>query len=107
MKIHFLGEQDGASEQELKQKLVELLSGVKIIKAAYLAIADYQDGSAPSIVLCLRSERGADTELVGSIGEIFSSMFNAEEHLDVLFANENEENELREVCRPFYSSQDM
>ena len=65
----------------------------------------YQDGSAPSVVLCLHSDRGADAELVGTIGKVFTPMFSVDNHLDVLFVNESQETELKKVCVPFYTTQ--
>jgi hypothetical protein len=56
--IEFLGEQDSEPERNLKWKIVPILKETLEIKSAYLAIADYHDGTSPSVVLCLRSEKG-------------------------------------------------
>jgi hypothetical protein len=99
--IEFLGEQDGEPERNLKQNLVPILEEALEIKSAYLAIADYRDGSSPSVVLCLRSEKGEDPPFVLRIGRIFSEVF-ANEHLDVLFMDSQKESAVRAVCSPFY-----
>jgi SseB protein C-terminal domain len=100
--LDFLGEQDGELERELKQKIVLILEESREIKSAYLAIADYRDGSSPSVVLCLRSEKGDDPTLGLRIGKVFAELFNAKEHLDVLFMNSRKESAVRAVCSPFY-----
>ena len=99
--LEFLGEQDGEPERELKQKLTPILEEARV-KAAYLAIADYRDGSPPSVVLCLRSDKGADAVIVAQIGKVFAEVFNAKEHLDVLFMDSRKESAVRAVCSAFY-----
>jgi|SRR5277367_778728 len=100
--LKFLGEQDGEPERELKRKLIPILEGAGDIRAAYLVIADYRDGSSPSVVLCLHSEKGDDPVIVSRIGKIFSEVFNAKEHLDLLFMDSVKESAVRAVCSPFY-----
>jgi SseB protein C-terminal domain len=101
--IEFIAEKtEGPPERELKQKLVPILEEAGDISAAYLAIADYRDGSPPSVVLCLRSEKGDDPVIVSRIGKIFAQVFNAKEHLDVLFMDAQKESAVRTVCSPFY-----
>jgi hypothetical protein len=101
--IEFIGEKvEGPPELRLKQMLVPILEEVPEIKSAYLAVADYRDGSPPSVVLCLRSEKGADAPLVLRIGKVFSELFNTEEHLDVLFMDSRKESRVRSLCAPFY-----
>ena len=102
--LEFLGEQDGEPERELKQKLIPILEEALEIKSAYLAIVDYRDGSSPSVVLCLRSDKEADAAFALRIGKIFAEVFNAKEHLDVLFMDSLKESAVRAVCSPFYVS---
>jgi len=102
--MEFVGEQDGEPERELKQKLVPILEEALEIKSAYLAIVDYRDGSSPSVVLCMRSDKEADAAFVLRIGKVFSEAFNAKEHLDVLFMDSRKESAVRAVCSPFYVS---
>lgn len=104
MNIRFVGEQDGPSERELKHQFVQLFSTIEYIRVAYLAIADYQSGSPPSVVLCLHLDRGEDAGLVETLGKIFNAMFNVDEHLDVLFIDDEDEARLKTVCLPFYRS---
>jgi hypothetical protein len=100
--IEFLREQDGEPERELKQRLIPILEEAMEIKSAYLVVADYHDGSPPSVVLGLRSEKGDDPVMVERIGKFFREVFDAKEHLDVLFMNSEKERAVRAVCSPFY-----
>ena len=101
--MEFVGEQDGEPERELKQRLVPILEEALEIKSAYLAIVDYRDGSSQSVVLCLRSDKEADAAFVLRIGKIFAEVFNAKDHLDVLFMDSRKESAVRAVCSPFYA----
>jgi hypothetical protein len=101
--IEFVGEKvDGPPELRLKQMLVPILEEAPEIKSAYLAVADYRDGSSPSVMLCLRSDKGKDPTLALRIGTVFSELFNTNEHLDVLFMDSRRESTVRAVCSPFY-----
>lgn len=101
--IEILGEQDGEIERKLKQKLVPILEEAGDVRSAYLAIADYRDGSPPSVVLCLRSDNDDNAVLAVRIGKVFAELFNAKEHLDVLFMDSQRERVVRAVCSAFYS----
>lgn len=100
--IEILGEQDGEIERELKRRLIPILKEVAEIKAAYLAIADYRDGSPASVVLCLRSDKGDDVVLVSRMARVFAELFNTKEHLDVLFMDAGRERFVKAVCSSFY-----
>lgn len=101
--IRFIGEQNGQAACALKQQLIRLFEGLEEIKLAYLADADYEDGSS-NVLLCLSSSLGEDSRLVPHIGRIFRAMFGTDQHLDVLFINENEAGQVAKVCQPFYVS---
>ncbi len=118
--IEFLYEQDGEIERELKRRLVPLLEAAEGVRAGYLAVADYHDGSRPSVVLCVRRSRrggyasavlralrvradnGVDHALIREVGKVFAEIFNSTEHLDVFFVDARQESEVRAVCAPFF-----
>ena len=103
--VRFIGEQDGPAERDLKDRFVELLRGEPIVRRAYLACAEHGDGSGIHITLCLKcSPRSEDVSLLAKLVGIFGSMFSSQEHLDIRFLEDNEEDELRSVCVPFYES---
>ena len=101
-RLHFIGEQVGAVEQDLMSSLGRELNGHPNVTRAYLARVSY-GGSLPVVALCLRAEK-EDESLVRVIGALFASIFSRDEHLDVLFLNENQESELARVCAPFFDS---
>ncbi|HXY99644.1 MAG TPA: enhanced serine sensitivity protein SseB C-terminal domain-containing protein [Stellaceae bacterium] len=101
-KFRFLGEQDGRPERMLKGKLSELFAFGGDIENAYLARVDFGNSVETSVALCLRTRSGSQQEVVNYVGAAFSGLFNAKEHLDVIFLNEEEEAQLKRVCRPFF-----
>jgi hypothetical protein len=104
--VRFIGEQDGPAECELKARFVELLRGEPSVQRAYLALAEHGDGSSAHVTLCLKcSTENEERSLLPKLAEIFGTMFNSREHLDIRFLGESEEHELCSVCTAFYSSE--
>lgn len=101
--IRFLGEQDGSPERELKGALVKFFAKDGCVEAAYLARVAYENTSQ-SVALCIRSRFGEDPALAGEVGRIFSGLFGAHEHLDIVFVSEPQERELQRVCCPFFAN---
>jgi hypothetical protein len=103
LKLRFLCEQDGATERELRDRLVDLLEQGAKVARAYLARVEYEDPSAYNVALCLRTVGGnEDITLVSSVGVVFESIFGAHCHMDIVFLSEDQERELKAVCRPFF-----
>lgn len=100
--IKFIGEQDGLPERDLKALFVELFREKPTVQGAYLARADYGDATGANVALCVKSSIGEDTALVSAVSAVFGEMFNTHEHLDILFIRDDQEQQLRAVCRPFY-----
>jgi hypothetical protein len=98
----FVGEQDGPTELILKQKLTETFAREPAVQRAYLA--RMSDGQNVTVVLALRAQPGFEQTLVQQIGSIFASIFNAKEHLDIVFVTNADELELKKVCRPFFGT---
>ena len=103
--IKFVGEQDGSSERELKDRFVEQFRGNATVLRAYLARADYGDAAGPHVTLCVRSAVAKDKALVGRVADIFAALFGSHEHLDILLIRDDQEAELRRVCKPFYEAE--
>jgi len=102
-RVKYIGEQDGPAEREFKEELIGLLSHKSTIRRAYLARVSHGQTDPEGVALCLCTGIGPDDRLlVHQAGAIFASMFNAQEHLDVLFLKRHEEIELARVCRPFF-----
>lgn len=101
-KVNFLSEQDGTPERELKTRLSRAFEATPGIWRGYLAQIDYGDPSQQNVALCLIAAPGLEKDIVEQVGSVFRSLFNEEEHLDILFPSPQQEAELSLVCRPFY-----
>ncbi len=98
--IAFIGEQDGPVEQQLKEQLAALFVHHPPVVQAFLARATI-DGQA-TVVLALRAEGADEASLAREVGAVFASIFNARQHLDVLFLSDARLAEVRRVCGAFY-----
>jgi hypothetical protein len=105
LKIEFLGEQDGAPEQELKKALAAFLRTTGNVTRAYLAQVKYSQGNrspTTNIALCIKTVSGKeDRSIIKEIGEIFARIFGSHCHLDILFISDRQNQEISVVCRPF------
>jgi hypothetical protein len=105
-KVKYLGEQDGPAEREFKTQLSMLMSQNSKVSCAYLARVNYGRTNPEAMALCVRAEIGPDERrFAEDVGKLFASMFNVQEHLDVLFLKLDEEIELAKVCSPFFDGQ--
>ena len=100
--ISFVGEQDGVPEQELKNNYLQLLQERQHVQSAYLARVTYGDSDAINVALCIRMECETDDALRKDLGNLFTATFNQKEHLDIAFIRDDQEEELKLVCQPFY-----
>jgi len=101
--IRFLGEQDGPPEQLLKNRLTDFFRCDRTVSRAYLARVDFGEGKDASVVLGLRTQFGPDKGMIEKVGTIFADVFNAKEHLDIMFLTDSQEAELKKACPPFFS----
>lgn len=100
--IRFLGEQDGPPERLLKEKLADFFRRDGSVSRAYLARVDFGEGKNASVVLGLRTQFGPDKGMVEKVGAIFAFVFNAKEHLDIMFLTDGQEAQLTKACKPFF-----
>src|SRR4029077_18035942 len=98
--VQFLGEQDGPPERLLKRRLTEFFQRDQSIHRADLARTSLE-GHA-SVALCVKTQFGADRGLAEKIGAIFGMIFNAHEHLDIIFLRDKQECQLKTVCSTFF-----
>ena len=101
-RIAFVGEQVGPYEDQLKAAVRRVFAREPAIRSAYLARLSYGDPTGYSVGLCVRSTSGLDHSLQKRIGEIFSDLFSGDQYLDILFIREDQEEQLKKVCAPFY-----
>ena len=98
----FIAEQDGPPERDLKARFVELFRHEPMVQCAYLAQAEHGDGTGVHVTLAIRCSLGEDPSLIPKLANIFTCMFGSHEHLDMMFIREDQEQQLRAVCGPFY-----
>lgn len=99
--ISFIGEQDGVSEQELKQQLREYFQRESAVFRAYLVLAKY-GAVDQNVVLCVAAESTCHPFVVKNAGEIFRRLFNQDMHLDILFVDSNVEQRVQQAAKPFF-----
>jgi len=90
-----------AAEQTLQAALVPLLRQHSNVTRAYLARVRY-DGKTGGLVLGLLTSGDDDEELVGEIGKLFASLFDASQHLDIIFVSNEQLAALHKVAAAFY-----
>jgi hypothetical protein len=100
--VQFLGEQDGPPERELKRRLSNFFRTEQTVCTAYLARVTY-GSNLFAVALCVRLREGSEEQIVERVGAIFSGMFGAHEHLDIIFPSQQQEAELAAVCDPFFT----
>jgi hypothetical protein len=103
-RIEFIGEQAGPVEDDLKVKFRLVFAELPDILSAYLARLSYGEPASYSVGLCIRSGVGVDHPLQKRLGQIFTDTFSRDQHLDILFIRDDQEEELKRVCRPFYEA---
>jgi hypothetical protein len=102
--VYFLGEQDGPSEQELKNKLGILFGQLRLVNIAYLAVVRYGEAVSPNVALCVRGQPGQNRMFAERVGRVFAAIFGSHEHLDVIWLTPDQETSLAKVCRHFYKA---
>jgi hypothetical protein len=113
--VQFVGEQDGAPERELKERLGHSLRPMGVRKA-YLAVVSYEERKGPqnaagdeaapalNVALCVALGDGAAErqDIVQRAGHDFAAIFGPTQHMDIIFLSDQQEAALNKVCRPFY-----
>jgi hypothetical protein len=98
--IKFIDEQDGPRERMLKAALVTLFQADSIVKKAYLARLDIGEGF--TVGLCLKASPLPDLSYPDKINELFMKVMGPGGYLHILFLTDDQEVEVRRVCKPFY-----
>ena len=94
----FIGEQDGAHEQRLKEAISVLLDLSATVARAYLVRA-----STGSVMLGLVThDKKESGKLALQMDRAFGALFNTEAHLDVVFLDDESDAQIQRTCQPFY-----
>lgn len=100
-----LAEQDGVPERELKRHISSILERFPVVHSAYLVRLQLDALSPPSVALFLcvsGTLRDRGSQLLSMIESTFTEMFGCNEHMDVIFATEQQADRLYEFCAPFF-----
>jgi hypothetical protein len=103
-RIEFLGEQDGVGERELKASLQATFRHHPEVLRAYLARIGFSPAAEPSVALCLACKDADRSRIMDDVGQVFGLLFSSENHLDIVFLNEEQEDDLKRVCAPFFDA---
>lgn len=106
LRLEFLGEQDGVPERALKTALLVELAKFREVQRGYLARVGFAPNRNVGIALCLAPITGRDGAIVQAVGKVFAEQFSRETHLDIVFVSQDQEDDLRRVCSPFYETKD-
>jgi len=101
-KIRFICEQDGVPERGLKKEISKLLVRDKRVSRAYLVRIAIEGSDEYLVALCLSIDSGKKLPLVRKVSKIFSKMFSANQHIEIMFLDEKAETKVVGVCSPFY-----
>ena len=96
--ITFIGEQDGAPEQRLKEAISVLLDLNATVARAYLVRAS-TGGVMLGLVTHDKKESG---KLALQMDRAFGALFKTAAHLDVVFLDDEGDAKIRKSCQPFY-----
>jgi hypothetical protein len=100
--IQFIGEQDGAPEKVLKDRLVAFFSASADVSRAYLVRVRYAPDSDGSVALALRADSTRAASIVEKVSSIFAGWSSSGNHLDIVFLNDDQESRLLKVCGAFF-----
>jgi hypothetical protein len=100
--VYFWAEQDGPVEREFKRKLIELEIFQTEVKEAFLVRVRYPGDEREKVALCLISDTGVKEALVNRIYDVFKSMFNRNEFLDIILLEYTDWPRIRSVAKPFF-----
>ena len=89
-------------EQALKVKLTCLFSTEGHVQRAYLVRVSHSSDQSMSVLLAVYTGSAPDVELIGRVAEIFASLFNSDQHLDIVFVTHEQEIKIRTCCSPFF-----
>jgi hypothetical protein len=101
-RVHYVAEQDGSAERELKNALRKIFESYSGVAKAYLVYVKYDESPEGAVALCLIST-SREMKLVEDISKAFKSQFRKDEHLDIMFVSSTEAERIEAVCQPFFS----
>lgn len=103
--VDFIGPQQGAVETRLTESLTELFRTThREVTRAYLARVCYRSTGSVVVALCIRSTAKNNGAVVANVGQRFAGLFSLACHMDIIFINAAQDEDLASVCAPFYQA---
>ena len=103
--VEFLGEQTGPAEENIKEGLRRLFTMTpRVFRRAYLARISCGEPSVSSVVICVRHTDHIEETLRRGFRHMFGEISRGGNFYDWMTIGEEQEQELRKVCRPFYEA---
>jgi type III secretion system (T3SS) SseB-like protein len=99
--VVFLSDQRGPQERKLQAELIREVFSQRMVRRAYLVRVEYPNETR-HVALCLAAERSDRERLVESIGRVFRRLFDNHTHMDIMFVNYEQEQQLEKKCTPFF-----
>jgi hypothetical protein len=100
--ISFLCEQQGHSEDELKQKLSSYFRSELAISSAFLLQVRYGNSAEQHVALCIHGD-GVDQKAVQEhTSKIFREMFKSDQSIDIVFLGPDKTQLALRAGKPFY-----
>ncbi len=100
--MKFICEQDGRAEAALRRELISMFDEAGDVRSAYLARVEHDTPDACGVALCLIADASAEERLLSEVETVFSSIFDTEHRLEVLFLTDETERDVASACGPFY-----
>lgn len=102
--IEFVGEATGPDEDKFKDRTRRLFAAqtTQIFRRMYLARVSFGEPSALSVVVCVRHVDTIEQTLQRGFKHMFSEIQRSGKFYDWMTLAEEQEQELRKVCKPFY-----
>jgi hypothetical protein len=101
-RIHYVAQQDGKPERELKDALAVVFQSYPGVSKAYLVLVKYDESPGTAVALCLLLTT-KEMKLVEDVRAAFKTRFRAGEHLDIMFIAPSEAARIEAVCLPFFN----
>ena len=103
--VEFFGEQSGPGDDQIKTRMRSIFERTpRVIQRAYLARLRYGDPAVSSVVLCVRHIENIEQTLLKGFKHMFGEIRRSGDFYDWMIIGEEQERELRKVCKPFYET---
>ena len=103
--VDFIGEQTDPADEQRKARLRLIFEQTpRVFRRAYLARVSYGEPGVSSVVLCVRNIDSIEQTLHKGFKHMFGEISRRGDFYDCMIMDEEQERELRKVCKPFYEA---